>query len=78
MPAQAKTKKVQWITDSEMTAIVDQRARAVLNISGKTFSSRRKRGVYAKLDADKCPGIIELAMLAPSVEVTKKRARKNS
>lgn len=73
----ATTKKIRWVTKNEMESIVNKRARAILNISGKTFISRRNRGAYAKLDADQCPGIIELALLAPSKKVAKPRARKN-
>jgi len=68
--------KIRWISDSEMKAIVDKRARAVLNISGNTFMQNRKRGMYAKLDADDCPGIVELALLAPSDEGAHPRGRK--
>ena len=73
----ATAKKIRWITKNEMESIVNKRARAVLSISGKTFISRRNRGVYAKLDADLCPGIIELALLVPSKKSAKPRARKN-
>jgi hypothetical protein len=73
----ATTKKIRWITKNEMVSIVDKRARAVLSISGKEFIRKRKSGVYSKLDADKCPGIIELALLAPSSKAAKPRARKN-
>ena len=59
-------KKIRWISKSQMDSIVDKRARSVLNISGKTFISRRNSGAFAKLDEDQCPGIVELALLAPS------------
>jgi hypothetical protein len=72
----AKAKGVRWISRREMTAIVDERAKAVLGVSGKTFTTRRRRGDYAHLDADDCPGIVELALLAPSVEVANPRGRK--
>jgi hypothetical protein len=73
----ATTKKIRWITKDEMVSIVNKRARSVLNISGKEFIRNRNSGAYAKLDADQCPGIIELALLAPSSKVAKTRARKN-
>ncbi|WP_263373167.1 hypothetical protein [Granulicella aggregans] len=73
----ATQKKIRWITDSEMSSIVNERARSVLNISGKTFIRNRNSGKYAKLDADQCPGIIELALLAPSSKIAKPSARKN-
>jgi hypothetical protein len=48
-----------------------------LSVSGKTFARNRLAGQYANLDADECPGIVELALLAPKATVTKARARKN-
>jgi hypothetical protein len=59
-----------------MTAIVDKRAKAVLGVSGSTFMRRRRRGEYVHLDADDCPGIVELALLAPSIEIVKTSVRK--
>jgi hypothetical protein len=70
-------KKIQWITKRDMDSLVDRRARAVLKVSGKTFIRNRNRGDYVKLDADQCPGIVELALLAPSDRVATPRARKN-
>jgi hypothetical protein len=72
----ATTKKIRWITKEEMVSIVNKRARTVLKISGKEFIRKRDNGAYAKLDTDQCPGIIELALLAPSKKVAKPRARK--
>ena len=77
MPVQSKVKKIRWVSKRDMDAIVDRRARAVLNVSGKAFIRNRKNGLYAKLDADQCPGIVELALLAPTSEVNGARARKN-
>ncbi len=78
MPIETKKKipKVRWLSRDEMDAIFEKRARAVLNISGATFIRNRKKGMYAKLDTNDCPGIVELALLAPPVEVAKPRARK--
>ena len=73
----APAKKIRWITKNEMVSIVNKRARSVLNISGREFIRKRKSGAYAKLDADQCPGIVELALLAPSNKAAKPRARKN-
>jgi hypothetical protein len=69
---------IQWISSKEMAKIVDSRSRSVLNISGKAFIRNRKNGKYAKLDADDCPGIVELALLAPAVKGTGSIARKKS
>jgi hypothetical protein len=74
----SKISGVRWVSDQEMASIVDKRARAVLNISGPTFTKRRRRGEYKKLDTDTCPGIVELALLAPSVKNGKARGGKNS
>jgi hypothetical protein len=73
----ATKKKIQWMTKGEMDSLVDKRARAVLNVSGKTFMRNRKRGDYVKMDADQCPGIVELALLTPNDRVATPRARKN-
>jgi hypothetical protein len=72
----ATAKKIRWITRNEMVSIVNKRAHAVLNISGREFVRNRDNGAYAKLDADQCPGIVELALLAPSKKAAKPRARK--
>jgi hypothetical protein len=74
----ATAKKIRWITKDEMASIVNKRARAVLKMSGREFIRKRNSGDFAKLDADQCPGIIELALLAPEKKVPKPRARKNA
>lgn len=67
MPAVKKstTPAVKWVNRREVKAIVDARARRVLGISGEKFISNWKAGKYRKLDSDACPGVIELALLAP-------------
>lgn len=72
-----KIEGVRWVSTSEMKSIVDKRARTVLNVSGQTFLRNRKKGMYAELDADSCPGIIELTLIAPSTKVASTRGRKN-
>jgi len=77
---EAKKKKidcVRWVSRTEMNSIVSKRARAVLNVSTATFLRNRSRGKYKTMDADDCPGIVELALLAPSVRDAKASARKN-
>jgi|GEM_PF-2237709 len=59
------TSGVRWITRDEANALVDSHARSVLDVTGKEFISNWKAGKYLKLDSDECPGVIELAMLAP-------------
>lgn len=56
---------VRWMTRREVDAIVDKRARSVLGISGQKFVENWKSGKYRKLDSDDCPGVIELALMAP-------------
>ena len=69
---------VQWISSTDMAAIVDKRARSVLQISGHAFVRNRKNGKYARLDADDCPGIVELALIAPSPKEATTRASKRT
>jgi hypothetical protein len=75
----AKIDGVQWISSKRMASIVDRRSQAVLNISGDKFVRNRARGKYASLDADDCPGIVELALIAPAPKepriARKKRTR---
>ena len=78
MPATAKRRKiigVKWVSRREADATVDARAHRVLGISGAKFVANWKAGKYRKLDSDECPGVIELALLAP---LPKSRVRKNS
>jgi hypothetical protein len=77
-PNRHKSSCIQWISSDEMAEIVDSRSRAVLRISGKSFMRNRKKGKYAKLDADACPGIVELALLAPATKGARSIARKDS
>ena len=66
MPAKLKSRPgVKWITRGEATAMVDSHAQRVLGISAKKFISNWKAGKYRKLDSDECPGVVELALLAP-------------
>lgn len=67
MPALKRSKVigVKWITAAEAAVAVDRHARCVLNVSGKQFINEWKAGKYRKLDSDDCPGVIELALLAP-------------
>jgi len=81
MPAlKPKKSGVVWISHREAAEIVDDRARRVLGISGKQFIAGWKAGKYRKLDSDDCPGVIDLALLAPlprraRVRTNRKRSR---
>jgi hypothetical protein len=59
------TSGIKWVNRREAAAIVDAHARRVLGVSGKQFISQWKAGKYRTLDSDACPGVIELALLAP-------------
>jgi len=66
---------VEWVSPKQMSMIVNRRSQAVLKISGDKFARNRANGKYASLDADDCPGIIELALIAPAPKEAR-RARK--
>jgi hypothetical protein len=69
---------IKWITRKEADATVESHAQRVLGISAQKFISNWKAGKYRKLDSDDCPGIIELALIAPLPRRTsgrKKRTR---
>jgi hypothetical protein len=66
MPAGLKKQPgVKWITRDEAETMVDSHAKRVLGISGPKFISNWKAGKYRNLDSDACPGVVELALLAP-------------
>ena len=67
---------VRWVTRHEANEMLEARARRVLNIGAKEFISRWRSGKYRNMDADTCPGVIELALLAPLPKI--KRGRKKS
>jgi len=69
---------VRWISRREAATIVDAHAQRVLGISGKKFISNWKAGKYRKLDSDDCPGVIELALLAPLPRSRRARGGKNT
>ena len=78
MPAAKKRKSVEvrWISKAEFSAMLDAKAQRVLNVSADQFIASWKSGSYRKLDTDTCPGVIELAILAPLPR--RKSGRKNS
>jgi hypothetical protein len=77
MPGKKKVKAigVKWIDRAQAKAFVDDTARRVLKVSGARFISNWKAGKYRKLDSDECPGVIELALVAPLPRLS--RAGKN-
>lgn len=64
MPAK-KLIGVRWISRNEAATMVDSHSQRVLGISAKKFISNWKAGKYRTLDSDQCPGVTELALLAP-------------
>lgn len=60
-----KNSGVKWISRREVDTIVDAHAQRVLGVSGEKFISNWKAGKYRTLDSDDCPGVIELALIAP-------------
>jgi len=83
MPKAKKSARteIRWISKNEAHAIVDSIAQRVLKISGDRFVAEWKAGKHRKLDSDACPGVIELALLAPlprssSVRNVRKRSRR--
>lgn len=65
MPVMRPKPGVRWITRREAAMMVDSHAQRVLGISAKKFISNWKAGKYRSLDSDDCPGVVELALLAP-------------
>jgi hypothetical protein len=53
-------------------------SRRVLKISGKKFVAKWKGGRFRNLNSDECPGVIELALLAPKVNGSRGRKKQNS
>ena len=79
VPAIAKKQKtvgVRWVNKAQFSEMLDARAKRVLGITARQFIARWKNGSYRKLDADTCPGVVELAILAPLPR--KKSGRKKS
>lgn len=74
-PKKGKIIGVKWVSREQAAATVDARARRVLGVPGEKFIANWKAGMYRELDSDACPGVIELALLAP---LPKSRGRKNT
>jgi hypothetical protein len=70
MPVAKKHKHVgiKWVTHDQALALLDARARRVLNMSGKEFVAKWKAGEFKKMDSGDCPGVIGVALLASASE----------
>lgn len=77
--AKKTNERVKWIKRDQAMTLVDARAKRVLGISGAEFMAKWNAGEYRNLDSDACPGVIELALLAPPTgraqRARKKQAR---
>ena len=69
---------IEWTSGEKAAALLDARARRVLKISGEEFISQWKAGKFRDLDSDACPGVIELALLAPKVNGSRGRKKQSS
>jgi hypothetical protein len=65
---------LKWATRQEAAALLDARAKRVLKMSGEEFVAKWRAGEFKNLDSGDCPGVIELALLAP--QSRKSRGRK--
>lgn len=74
MPVAKKT-KINWVSGAQALALLDARARRVLNMSGQEFLDKWRAGDFKDMDSGDCPGVIGVALLAPTVESN--RVRKN-
>lgn len=65
---------IKWATRQEAAALLNARAKRVLKMSGEEFVAKWRAGEFKNLDSGDCPGVIELALLAP--QSRKSRGRK--
>lgn len=65
MPVAKKT-KINWVSGAQALALLDARARRVLNMSGQEFLDKWRAGDFKDMDSSDCPGVIGVALLAPS------------
>ena len=67
---------IKWVTREQALALLDARARRVLNMSGEEFVVKWKAGEFKNMDSGDCPGVISVALLASASE-RPRRGRKN-
>lgn len=70
-----RTHGTKWVTRLQAKAVLDARARRVLNISGDEFIAKWNAGEFRKMDSGDCPGVIELALLAPKTGKLRARSK---
>ena len=66
---------IKWITRDKAMALLDARARRVLKISGAEFLEKWDAGKFKNMDSADCPGVIELALLAPAARSSRGRKK---
>ena len=74
MPVAKKT-KINWVSGAQALALLDARARRVLNMSGQEFLDKWRAGDFKDMDSSDGPGVIGVALLAPS-ELSRERKHK--
>jgi hypothetical protein len=75
MPVTKKT-KLNWVSGAKAMALLDARARRVLKMSGEEFLVKWKAGDFKDMDSTDCPGVIGVALLAPTSETPRGRKDK--
>lgn len=76
MPSTAYAPHTRWISREDANSMVDAHSRKVVGVGTEEFIKNWKAGKYRNMDADECPGIVELAMLAGVPKSS--RGRKNT
>jgi len=71
----SRAEGVRWVGRDEVNTIVDAKARSVLGISGDQFVAEWRSGKFRELDSNDCPGVIELALLAPVSRTSRGRKK---
>jgi hypothetical protein len=68
MPGTKKVEGIKWVKREQARALLDARARRVLNMSGNEFVAKWKAGKFRNIDSGDCPGVISVALLATASE----------
>jgi hypothetical protein len=77
MPVVKKT-KLNWVSGAQALALLDARARRVLKMSGQEFMEKWKAGHFKNMDSGDCPGVIGVALLAPTGTSLGRKNKKRS
>jgi hypothetical protein len=63
-----KVDGIKSVTREQALALLDARAKRVLNMSGDEFVVKWKAGEFKNMDSADCPGVIGVALLASASE----------